>query len=453
MLPSLARKSLRRRLRHAGFDTGAFGHIEKKKRWLVRNLGEKIGRVQVGSLKPCADQVTSASGFELLCSYSWRVETKKLPMTLPQANAERRSLGPRIYVPGEAPVVAQRNLPLVVGRRSTTKHYRDANIARMPSYPFEPMFQSMSVLNPGFRFDKIDLIVNRNSLRHLLRFTGGSVQENFRLDLAMIHNTLVVTPVLESVLDQGAGRGNFGRDFEDLIVRRSLRDSGSYHRAIRYNLGPLNCAVLSELDAALEDSGEALTSDDKRWMLHPNPVSVPPSELSGAFQPDDRAEKVLFGVRNRILVNKAKLWHEPRSEMALGGNGTLSKDAAELYAGRERGYRKMPQMWLGRIPFLVHGKYTGRCFTRVDVVRFATSFAAYETQIQDRLQKLVSLLETLRKLATDAAEQRCIVICNKAVKPRELRVFNHQKTPPSPLPADIRRHFWTNQETRKQDAV
>lgn len=333
------------------------------------------------------------------------------------------------------------------------KHYRDANIARMPSCPFEPMFQSMSVLNPGFRFDDIDLIVNRNSLRHLLRFTGGSVKQNFRLDLAMVHNTLVITPVWESVFEKAPGKTNHGRDFEDLFVHRSLRDSGSYHRAIRYKLGPLNCAVLSELDAALEASGEALTSHDKRWKFHASPASVGPSELSGAYQPNDRAEEVLFGPRDPTAPKKPRLWHQPRSEVILRGNGTLSKDAAELYAGAGSGYKKMPQLWLGRIPYLVRGKYTGRSFTRVDVVRFATSFTAYENRIQDRLQKLVSLLGTLRRMATDAAEQRCIVICDKAVQPRELRVFNHHNTPPLPLPADIRRHFWTNRETREQNAV
>lgn len=456
MLPTLARKTasqpgqkalgfLRRRLRHAGLDG--------KQRWLARNLGEKIGCIQLESLKPCADQVTSASGFDLLCSYSWRVKPKKPPKAQPNTSPERRFLGPQIYVPGEAPVVVPLKLPLVVTARSRMKHYRDANIAHMPSFPFEPMFQSMSVLNPGFRFDDIDLIINRNSLRHLLRFTGGGVKQNYRLDLAMVHNTLVVTPVWDTVRERVVGKENHGRDFEDLFVQRPLPDSSSYHRVIRYNLGPLNCAVLSELDASLGDAGGALTSHEKHWFFHPNPASVHPSELSGSYQPNDRAEEVLFGLPGPTVSKKPNLRHKPRSEVILRGNGTLSKDAAELYAGTGSGYKKMPQLWLGRIPSLVRGRYTGRSFTRVDVVSFATSFRAYENQIQDRLQRLVSLLETLRNLAADAAGQRCIVICDKTVQPRELRVFNHHITPPSPLPADIRRHFWTHQELRKQDAV
>lgn len=343
-------------------------------------------------------------------------------------------------------------LPFAITNRSKAKHYRDANTARMPVYPFEPMFQSMSVLNPGFRFDSVDFLINRNSLHQLLRFTGGSVKQHFRLELAMIHNTLIITPVWKSVSEKRLEQANHGRDFEDLFVQRPLRDSGSYHRAIRYNLGPLSCVVLSELDAALPGSGELITAHDKQWKFHPNPISVPPSELSCGHQPNTEAEEILFRSRDRTASKKPKFWHQPRSEVIPRGNGTLSKDAAELYASAGTGFKKMHQLWLGRIPFLVRGRCTGRSFTKVDVVHFATSFAAYENKIQGRLRRLVSLLETLRKLATDATEQRCTVICDKTVQPRELRVFVHHNTPPLPLPADIRRHFWTSKETSIQDA-
>lgn len=268
----------------------------------------------------------------------------------------------------------------------------------------------------------------------------------------MIHNTLIVTPVWKSVSEKGLEKANHGRDFEDLFVQRPLRDSGSYHRAIRYNLGPLSCAVLSELDAALPGSGESITSHDKQWKFYPNPISVPPSELSCAHQPNTEAEEILLRSRDRTASKEPKLLHQPRSEVIPGGNGTLSKDAAELYASAGTGLKKMHQLWLGRIPFLVRGRCTERSFTKVDVVHFATSFAAYENKIQDRLRKLVSLLEALRKMATDATEQRCTVICDKTVQPRELRVFNHHSTPPLPLPADIRRHFWTSKEKSSQDA-
>lgn len=344
---------------------------------------------------------------------------------------------------GEAPVVIPHKLPLSFAKRSKTTHHRDANIARMPSYPFEPMFQSLSVLRPSFKFDAVDLIINRNSLNHLFRFANGQVKTNFRLDLAMVHNTLIVTPAWERVSEFIQARANRGRDFEALFLQRQLPESGTYHRAIRYNLGPLNCAVLSELDAALPTSGEAMASKNERWVYKTNPGF---NELSDECQPNTRAEEILFGPRDPKAPGKPRLRHQPRSEVILAGTGTLSKDAAELTATGQTGIRKMPQLWLGRVPFLVRGTHSRGSFTNVDVSHLAPSFAAYENRVQDRLQKLVSLISTLTEFARDATDQRCIVICDKTVRPRELRIFHHNKTPPLPLPADMRRHFWASKD-------
>lgn len=322
----------------------------------------------------------------------------------------------------------------------------------MPSYPFEPMFQSMSALNPGFRFDGVDLITNRSSLKRLLHFAAGMVKEDFRLDLAMVHNTLVITPAWVRVTEFVRDKANHGRDFEDMFLQRRLQDSGSHHRAIRYNLGPLNCAVLSEIDAALPGPAETMASREKRWRFVPKLSWVPPAELSNECQPNTRAEEILFGPRDTKAPEGPRLWHQPRSEVIPKGAGTLSKDAAELYTSTSSGVRKMSQLWLGRVPFLVRGRCIGGSFTEVDVVHLATSFAAYENKIQDRLQRLVSLIGTLRDFARNAPDQRCIAICDKSVQPRVLRLFEHNKTPSLPLPADIRRHFWASKEVANQDS-
>lgn len=349
-------------------------------------------------------------------------------------------------------MVIPHKLPLVVTGRSTARHERDANIARMPSYPFEPMFQSMSVLNPHFRFDGIDLIINRNSLHHLFRFVRGVVKQDFRLDLAMVNKTLIITPRLQKVSEFTRDKDNHGRDFEDLLLQHHPRDSGTYHRAIRYNLGPLDCAVLSELDAALPDSVEAIASSNELWKFYTNPSSMPSGELSDKCQPDTAAEELLFAPRDQTTSKKPRLRHEPRSEVIPRGTGTLSKHAAELCASAGSGIRKMPQLWLGRVPFLIRGRYSRGSFTDVNVLHYATSFAAYEDRVQDSLQKLVSLIGTLTKFARNATGQRCIALCERTARPRELRIFHHDKTPPLPLPADIRRHFWSSNEAASQDS-
>lgn len=343
-------------------------------------------------------------------------------------------------------MVIPHKLPLVVTSRSKKRHHRDANIARIPKYPFEPMFQSMFSLNPNFRFNGVNLIINRNSLHILLRFVRGVVKENFRLDLAMVHNTLIVTPALKNVSERILDKKNHGREFEDMFLQHRLQDSGTYHRVIRYNLGPLNIAVLSELDAALPASVEATVSGNKRWEFRPKPDTVSSSELSEEGQPNTQVEEILFGPREQTDFKEPRLAHQPRSEVIPGGTGTLSKDAAELSASALSWTRKMPQLWLGRVPFLVRGTYSRGSFTTVNVTQLATSFAAYEKGIQDRLQKLVSLIGKLTGFARNATGQSCIALCDKTVRPRKLRIFDHYETPPPPLPADIRGHFWANNQ-------
>lgn len=349
-------------------------------------------------------------------------------------------------------MVTPHKLPLSITGRSKKKHHRDANMARIPQYPFEPMFQSMFSLNPNFRFDGVNLIINRNSLHILLRFVRGQVKESFRLNLAMVHNTLIVTRALKKASERMLDKNNHGREFEDLFLQHRLQDSGTYHRVIRYNLGPLNIAVLSELDAALPASFEATVSGNEQWEFRRKPRTVPSSSLSEEGQSNTRAEEILFRPREQTDFKEPRLVHQPRSEVIPGGTGTLSKDAAELSASALSGNRKMPQLWLGRVPFLVRGTYSRGSFTTVNVTQLATSFAAYEKSIQDRLQKLVSLIGTLTEFSRNATGQSCIALCDKTVRPRKLRIFNHYETPPPPLPADIRGHFWASNQMGSQDS-
>ncbi|KAL1849952.1 hypothetical protein Daus18300_013086 [Diaporthe australafricana] len=447
MQPNLAKKAagqqsvlVRRRLRHAGLG-------EKKKAWLARNLGKELGHIHSQSLEPCEGSVTSASGFDLLCSYSWRVEPKKEP--------GKHSSGPQIYVPGEAHVLIPHKLPLAVTRRALSgmKFYRDANTARMRSYPFEPMFQSMSVLNPGFRFDGVDLIINRGSLRHLLSFVHGTADGSFRLDLAMIHNTLIVTPIWERVRERNTPEPrNYGRHFEALFTRRELQDSATHHRAIRYNLGPLSCAVLCETDAALPSSGEVMVSHDERWAFrpHPRPHWIDRSQLSDKCQPNTSAEKVLLRPRDETAPRVSRPMHKPHSQVIPSGTGALSKDVAELVVSANSVGKKMTQLWLGRVPYLVRGFYSNGSFTRVHVVGYASFFACFESQYQGRLRRLVSLIDQLRGFARNATEQRCTVICDKSVRPLRLRIFNPDRIPALPLPVDLRRQFWSSSTAEDQ---
>lgn len=404
---------------------------------MIPNVGRELTGIRHEALGPCGEHVTSASGFDLLCSYSWKEKTR--------GGELGRSEPPQIYVPGEAPALVLHELPFVA-RKTRTIHFRDANVARMPRYPFEPMFQSMSVMNPRASFDHVHLVINRNSLTHLLRFANGTGQKSFRLDLAMVHNTLIVTPVWERITEALRHRSNLGREFEDLFVRRrpDMHDSSTHHRAIRYDLGSLSCAVLLEIDASLDGFDELKRSrSHKHWRFMSKPRSLSHQKLSEEGLPQTDAETCLFESLDTENLQVPRPKHHPRSVVTPRGRGTLSATAAELVMTKGRTAKKTRQLWLGRTPYCVRGSHMNSKITRVDVIYYGTSFRAFEMENQDGLQRLVSLIKQLRQSAISATDQSCIVMYDRAVRPLTLRVFEHEKAPRPPLPEDLRSQFWT----------
>lgn len=69
------------------------GHDQHKNAWMIPNVGRELASIRHEALEPCGEHVTSASGFDLLCSYSWKEKTR--------GGETGRSEPPQIYVPGE----------------------------------------------------------------------------------------------------------------------------------------------------------------------------------------------------------------------------------------------------------------------------------------------------------------------------------------------------------------
>jgi hypothetical protein len=66
------------------------------------------------------------------------------------------------------------------------------NAARVPELPIESLFHATASMNPSFRFDDVDIVINWNSFRKFLDFSADRRQDAFRLNLALVHRTLVV---------------------------------------------------------------------------------------------------------------------------------------------------------------------------------------------------------------------------------------------------------------------
>ncbi|KAK0369742.1 hypothetical protein CLIM01_12900 [Colletotrichum limetticola] len=188
--------------------------------WLWKNVHRQvIHSIGHSSLIPSEASVSSDSGYKLVCSYNWAVGQDE-----------------KIHIPvGSAAVFRDVPLPVAIPKDRGT-FFVDQNAARAPEFPFTPLFRATASMNPSFRFDDIDILVNRNSLRKLLDFSAGRSQDSFCVILHLVHRTLVIERCERTAreLISGSKNSGWGRNFERIFTKYplGLEDSTAYHRAL-----------------------------------------------------------------------------------------------------------------------------------------------------------------------------------------------------------------------------
>lgn len=336
----------------------------------------------------------------------------------------------------------------------------DLNAYKLPRYPFAPLFHAAELMQPpAFRFDAIDLVINRNSLRNLLDFARGrTLKHPFRVNLFLVRDkTLVVERCTASAAQMigGAHSSGYGHSFEDAFTTPPSGTEGSlgHHRVLRYKLGHLDCAVRFEVDACYhgpDDLASASASSSEE-----NPVSSDGATTKADAGRSETPSALDFGSLSlqddSVPAPAAKAASQnqrpPTSLVVLPrGAGTAQHHTAELKSGAKRASlpQTLPQLWFGRTPFLLSGCHTNGTFHRVDVTDAGAHFAAWETDPanQDGLRKMVSLLAWLREVARTARGGACVAVCDKGVKPYVLRVFEG-KHGRSALPEEMIGAFWS----------
>lgn len=327
------------KLKAQGFDSSTI--------WMARRLGEPLGSIQGQTLDPCDQPVTGIADFEFLCSYSWAA---------PNLRGKQSKGLYTICVPGDPPHMIYPSLPRPFDAIKSDKaiSYRDANLGRLKHEPWQPMFRALQIMRPGYKLDDVDIIINRNVLRALLRFAKGQRVEDFRLNLAMMKNTLLVTPKLRTAFEGQTGQ--LGRLFERTFTKAASEEQarGTHHRAIRYKIGPLNCVVLFECDAQVDD--EAFRTLEK----HGYSWKEPSDALGGQVLHDwlvqqrqhstDR-ERAQFKRLSGAPFKKPE-WKAYKTPLKVihHGQGTTSSHIAELMTSLGSTSKKTLQMWLGRTP-------------------------------------------------------------------------------------------------------
>ncbi|KAK6840247.1 hypothetical protein PG987_006113 [Apiospora arundinis] len=373
--------------------------------WIWKNVfNTKIIRIIDRTAIELSDTpVSSALGCELVCSYNWR-----------------RGQDTKLHIPGFAAIWQEIPLPVTL-RKDEGVYFVDQNASRVPQFPFEPLFRATSSMNPSFRFDDVDVLTNRNSVRKLLDFSAGRRQDSFRLNIHMVHHTLVIERCEKNArqLISDSLNPGWGKNFEHTFTKYppGLGDSISHHRSLRYRLGELACVVQFEVDACYDNKTEA--ADE------PDPLAPLMDNLKINDGPKDEPTIV------RPLGQEPPMLQEMAAEI---------KTTSKL---RSLG-KNLPQLWFGRTPWLIVGRHTQGTFEELRVTNAAATFGDWESRNQENLRMLVAVLGQLREAVKDNGGKQCVALYEKNMRPPVIRVFPSTVAKKA-VPEDLRGKLWNSE--------
>lgn len=383
--------------------------INPKILWMFTNTSSILQTIDIPTLTPSTIPVSSSAGFDLLCTYNWITPSKFKP-------------DPEIYVPGGPPEWSPPTLPVRL-QADKGHQYVDQNAYRLPKYPFEPIFWALDLMNPSIRFDDVDVVCNRNSLRKLLDLASGRKIDPFVMHLHMIQNTLLITRKEKNAraMIRGNGNSGYGHNFEKAFTKANdeLLDSTSHHRVVKYNMGGLNCVVRFEVDAYFDGVVEGVSSDafDHQIDLE---TAMGGLSLSTAVPASSIAEKA--AKRGTVL---------PSSKMAE--IKTCGKNLKPMW-------QLIPQMWFGRTPHLLMGRHPAGngVFDEVIQIHVGSKFEEWEEKNQKELTILVGLLNQIKEIMGSAEKGVAVLLYEKKGGP--LKVMR-MRNPTQVLPEKSRKYW------------
>ncbi|KAK2054167.1 hypothetical protein LY76DRAFT_523053, partial [Colletotrichum caudatum] len=289
------------------------------------------------------------------------------------------------------------------------------DVSRVPEYPFAPLFRATASMNPSFRFDDVDILVNRNSLRKLLDFSAGRRQDNFRVNLHLVHQTLVIERCERTAreLISGSKSSGWGRNFERMFTAYppGLKESTAHHRALRYQLGDLSCVVRFEVDACYEQMGGSSGPKSLEGAMGRLAVEDGPG---GAAAPQPPTQPPMA----QATAAEIKTATKPKSPSAY-----------------------MPQLWFGRTPWLIIGQHAKGTFEKLKITDTAALFTSWEESHQADLRKLITVLARLREAVRENGSSHCVAIYEKTAESASIKVYPSSIVKKA-LPDDLGRMLW-----------
>ena len=311
------------------------------------------------------------------------------------------------------------------------------------------MFQEIAVMNPEFRLDNIEIVVNRTVLENLMKFIRNNSFQDFHLDLDMEGDTLFVGRKTryakggnpEEAFSTGAG-------FEAMFATQDpeLDDVDGHHRVINYMLGPLDICVRFEVDGYIADF-------EKDFEL--------PEFTMPDYTPTSSADST------RTIEHRS-----PCSTVMILKGTLVSQTQIVKLKSKRKPDTPTEQMWFGRTLSCLLGTHRENLFSRLSLRHLEQEdLRVWEETHQPALQSLVWLLQKLVEATKSTKEGSAVLVAmNGAVvnkqstvpansgtqakkvksKPHTLVVYEARKRVGA-LPKEIVERFWTTTTQMTQE--
>lgn len=270
--------------------------------------------------------------------------------------------------------------------------YIDQNAAKIPDTPLEPLFSALFAQNPSFEMGSVDVITDRNNIRKLLRFLGGTSSESFQIQVEIVDGKRALFTRMENettTLIQGF-RG-YGRNFEKACAKSATGTSG-YYRITSFRFGGLKCVVRHEtdgyIDSALQSAAvqkQATTTDYLPQLLETLQLadSAPASTHKSAITVKREGKEVDC---SSILEIKTRV-------------AGKSLDMDETVA----------QLWISQTPYLAVSYHKNGLFNDVQVRDMTQNVRDWERSNHKVLCSLGYLLKHIIEVVKGSASQVAVV--------------------------------------------
>lgn len=247
-----------------------------------------------------------------------------------------------------------------------------------PKCPLEPLLRALATTQPDFNMEEIDLVTDRRNLRLLLAFVGGK-KSAFRIDIEVVHSTVLFSCWTPNNTRFVKGFGGYGCEFEKASTRKpnGLRESVTHNRAIRYNFGGIKAVVRFEVDACTGP-----IRDIPRTMSLSNKYQTPTG----------------YTVLTRGYIVEPSRIVEIKTG-PVGKNLEVSKNIAQL--------------WFSQTPILCEGHYDRNGIfsevTKKDLMQEG-KLTRWEEDNREKLRKLVQVIQMVAGMVRAAPQNKYALV-------------------------------------------